>query len=134
MFARSNRLVHEIHGLYRRDVAFFRAGKQLLLPAQWALADRAEVRFRPSEGDQFRKGAVVTRTKSGPFCGVESGGEAGDLMMELVSLHLSPPVRVASRFLGVGHGRWTMWTKHQATVTLRQVVALVSLPPEEYAL
>ena len=29
---------------------------------------------------------------------------------------------------------WSMWTKHKATLALRQVVSLAGLPPVEYAL
>jgi len=31
-------------------------------------------------------------------------------------------------------GRWELWSKHQATFALRQIVSLVGLKPEEYAL
>jgi len=94
--------MHEVHGLRRGDVAFFRGATQLLLPAQWVLADRVEVRFRSSKGDQFRKGAVVTRARSGVIRQVEASGGAVDIMVELgralVPLHLPPVVRASSRF------------------------------------
>ena len=35
---------------------------------------------------------------------------------------------------GVGNGRWSMWTQHQATTALREVVALAGVRAEEYAL
>ena len=64
MFAMTKLSMHAVHGLRRGGVAFFRGEVQLLLPAQWILADRVEVRFRSSKGDQLRKGAVITRTRS----------------------------------------------------------------------
>lgn len=134
MFAMTRVSMHEVHGLRRGDVAFFRGTVQLFLPAQWYLADRVELRFRSSKGDQFRKGAVVTRTRSGSGCGVENGGGAVDIMVELLSLYTFLPSCAPLVAFGVGQGKWAMWTKHQATRALRQVVALAGLQPEEYAL
>ena len=59
MFAENGLQVHETHCLRRADVAFFRGNIQLT-DAQWSTADRVEVRFRGSKGDQLRKGVVVT--------------------------------------------------------------------------
>ena len=56
---------HETYCLRRAYVAFFRGYSQLTA-AQWLAADRVEVRFRGSKGDQLRKGAVVTRVRVGP--------------------------------------------------------------------
>ena len=110
------------------DVVFFRGATQLLRPAQWVLADPVEVRFRSSKkGDQFRKGAVVTHTRSGASRRVEAGGGAVDLMVELLSFYTFLPSCAPLVAFGVGHGRWAMWTKHQATTTLCQVVALAGL-------
>lgn len=55
-------------------------------------------------------------------------------MVELLSLHTFLPSCAPLVAFGVGHGRWAMWTKHQATTALRQVVALAGLQPDEYAL
>ena len=108
MFAVNKLSMHEVHGLRRGDVTFFRGATQLLLPAQWVLADRVEVRFRSSKGDQFRKGAVVTRTRSGASRSVEAGGGAVDLMVELLSLYTFLPSCAPLVAFGVGHGRWAM--------------------------
>lgn len=56
------------------------------------------------------------------------------MLVELLSLHTFLPSCAPLVALGVGLGRWAMWTKHQATVALSQVVALAGLQPAEYAL
>lgn len=56
------------------------------------------------------------------------------MLVELLSLHTFLPSCASLVALGVGHSRWAMWTKHQATVALTQVVALAGLQPAEYAL
>ena len=38
------------------------------------MADRVEVRFRGSRGDQLRKGAISTRVREGPPKPVGAGG------------------------------------------------------------
>ena len=50
--------------LRRADVAFFRGNVQLTA-APWVSADRVEVRFRGSKGDQMRTGRVLTRVRGG---------------------------------------------------------------------
>ncbi|CAB1118999.1 unnamed protein product [Ectocarpus sp. CCAP 1310/34] len=55
-------------------------------------------------------------------------------MVELLSLYTFLPSHAPLVAFGVGQGQWAMWTKCQATVALRQVVALAGLQPEEYAL
>ena len=57
-----------------------------------------------------------------------------DVMVELLSLYTFLPSHAPLVAFGVGQGQWAMWTKCQATVALRQVVALAGLQPEEYAL
>ena len=57
MFAETRLRVHETYCLRRADVAFFRGNVQLTV-AQWSTADRVEVRFRGSKGDQLRKGRL----------------------------------------------------------------------------
>ena len=51
MFAETRSRIHKTYCL-RRDAAFFRGRVQLGV-AQWSTADRVEVRFRGSKGDQF---------------------------------------------------------------------------------
>lgn len=53
-------------------------------------------------------------------------------MVELLSSYTFLPSHAPLVAFGVGHGRWAMWTKHQATIALRQV-ALAGLQPVEYA-
>ena len=57
LFAESRSRIHETYYLRRADVPFFRVQVQLGV-AQWSGADRVELRFRGSKGDQLRKGAV----------------------------------------------------------------------------
>ena len=114
MFAEARLRVHEIYCLWRADVAFFRRNIQLTV-AQWSTADRVDVRFRGSKGGQLRKGAVVTRVRKGPSMRVGEGGGAVDLMIELMSCYLFLSSLVLLVAFGVGNGRWSMWTQHQAT-------------------
>ena len=60
MFAETRSRIHETYCLRRADVAFFRGRVQLGV-AQWSRADRVEVRFLGSKGDQLRKRAVASR-------------------------------------------------------------------------
>ena len=65
MFAESRSRIHETSCLRRADVASFRGNAQLTA-ALWVSADRVEVRFRGSKGDQMRTGRVLTRVREGP--------------------------------------------------------------------
>ena len=134
MFAVSQTAMHAVHGLRRGDVAFFHGSVQLTSRDKWALADRVEVRFRSSKGDQFRKGAVCTRTRQHAPCPVESGGGAVDVMVELLSAFPFLPSHAPLVAVGAGGNSWWMWTKNKACDALRQMVALAGLPPQEYAL
>ena len=133
MFAETSTRMHEIYGLRRGGVAFFRGGRQLEW-GQWPTADRVEVRFRGSKGDQLRKGAVLTRARKGPPRPVGDGGGAVDLMIELLSCYLFLPPSAPLVAFGCGSGRWSMWTQTQATKALRQVVSVAGMQAEEYAL
>ena len=89
---------------------------------QWHLADRVELRFRSSDGDQLRKGKVWTRAcKHAPQI-LEAG------------CFRSLPYHAPLVAFVVDGGRWSMWTKHQAEPALRQVVSFAGLQPSEYAL
>lgn len=72
-FVVSKAALHVVHGLRRGDAAFF-CGSVQLHEAQWPLADRVEVRFRSSKGDQLRQGAMMTRARDGSSQRVEEGG------------------------------------------------------------
>ena len=84
---------HETYCSRRADVAFFRGRVQLGV-AQWSTADRVDICFRGSKGDQLRKGAVVSRVQAGSPRPVEVGGGAVDLMIELMSCYLLCPRRL----------------------------------------
>ena len=78
---------YRIHGTYclrRADAAFIRSRAQLWV-AQWSTADRVEVCFRGCQGDQLRKGAVVSRVRAGSPRPVGAGGGAVNLVLELMS-------------------------------------------------
>ena len=77
---------------------------------QWSTADRVEVRFRGSKGDQLRKGAILTRARKGPPKPVGAGGGAVDLMVELLLCYLFLPPSSLLVAFGCGSGRWFMWT------------------------
>ena len=102
--------------------AFFRGNAQLTA-ALWASADRVEVRFRGSKGDQMRTGRVLTRVREGQPRPLGAGGGAVDLMIELMSCYLFLPSSAPLVAFGTGNGRWSMWTQQQATTSLRAVVA-----------
>ena len=129
----SQSAMHVEHGVRRGDVALFLSSEQLP-QARWHLADRVEVRFRSSKADQLRKGSVVTRVRTGPPRSVEHGGGAVDVIVELLlSFPFLPPHAPLVAF-GTDGVSWLMWTKHKATLALRQVVSLMGLQPVEYAL
>ena len=125
--------MHAEHGVRRGDVALFLSSEQLP-QARWHLADRVEVRFRSSKADQLRKGSVVTRVRTGPPRSVEHGGGAVNVIVELLLSFPFLPSHAPLVAFGTDGVSWSMWTKHKATLALRQVVSLAGLPPVEYAL
>ena len=62
-----------VYCLLRRDEAFFRENKQLR-EGKRQEANKVEVRFGRSKGDQWRKGAVLVRTRTGGE-GKKKGGQ-----------------------------------------------------------
>ena len=114
-------------------MAFFSSRAQLGV-AQWLRADRVDVQFRGSKDDQLRKGSITSRVQAGVPRPVGGGGGAVDLMPELMSCCLVLPSSAPLVAYGSGDGRWSMWTKQQATVALREVVPLVGVRVDEYAL
>ena len=133
MFALSKNAMHVEHGLRRGDVALFKRAVQMSV-GLWHLADRVELRFWSSKGDQLRKGKVLTRVRKHAPQVFEAGGGAVDLMIELLSCFRSLPSNAPSVAFGVDGGSWAMWTKHHAESALRQVVSFAGLQPSEYAL
>ncbi|CAM9598479.1 unnamed protein product [Pylaiella littoralis] len=131
MFAVSSAAMHEVYGLRRGDVAFF-LGAEQLEPVRWCLADRVEVRFWSSKGDQFRKGAVVTRVRKGPPCSVQDGGAAVDLMVELLLYYPTLPSHAPLVAVASGADGWRLWSKHQVVSALRQIVALGDCRRQSY--
>ena len=133
IFAETSSRFHETYCLRRAYVAIFRRHSHLP-DTPWPIADRVVVRFRRPTGDQWRKGAAVTRVRVGPPRRVGAGRGAVDLRMELLScsLFLAPSAPLSA--FGIGHGRWSMWTQQQATEALRSVVALAGGREEDYAL
>ena len=134
MFAETRLRVHETYCLHRAHCFLLSRKYLAYCVAKWSTADRVEVRFRGSKGDQLRKGPVVTRVRKGPSMRVGEGGGAVDLMIELMSCYLFLPSSAPLVAFGVGDGRWLMWTQHQATEALRKVVSLGGVCAEEYAL
>lgn len=61
-------------------------GWEHLTSALWGCMDQVEMRFRSSERDQFRKGAVVNRVRVDPRGRLEAeGGGAVEVMIDLLS-------------------------------------------------
>ena len=90
--------------------------------------------IRGSKGDQLRKGAVISHVRVGSPKHMGAGGGAVDLMLGLMSWYLFLSSSAPLVAYGSGGGRWSMRTKQQATVTLREVVALAGVRADEYAL
>ena len=133
MLADTRSHIHETFRFRRADVAFFRGRAQLGV-AQWSKADSVEVRFRGSKGDQLRKRAFISRNRAGSRRPVGAGGDAVDLMLELMSCYLFLPSSAPLVADGSGGGRWSTWTKQQKTVALRKVVRLAGVRADDYAL
>ena len=66
MLVETRSRIHETYSLRRADVAFFRGQAQLGV-AQWSRADRVEVRFRGSNGDQLRVFRAFRRVHRCPW-------------------------------------------------------------------
>ena len=81
-------------------------------------ADKVEVRFRGSKGDQGRKGTVVVRTSKA--CGVGEDGGAVGLLVELISMYCSGELTGEALLMAyrAAEGR-TVWSREQATQCLR---------------
>ena len=77
---------------------------------------------------------VISRVRAGLPRPVGADGSAVDLMLELMSCYLFFPSSAPLVAYGVGDGRWSMWTKQQATVALRGLVALAGVRADVYAL
>ena len=112
MFAETRSRIHETYCLRRGDVSFFRGRAQLGV-AQWSSADRVEVRFRGSKGDQLRKGAVISRVRAVSPRPVGGGGGAVDLMLELMPCYLF--FALVGFPGGVWQWRWQMVHVDEAT-------------------
>ena len=65
MIAETHTRAHDIYCLKRAGVAFLR-GENQLQRRRWSTADQVEVRFRGSQGDQLRKGAIQSQARKGP--------------------------------------------------------------------
>ena len=135
MFASSAGVVHPVHCLTRRDVAFFQ-GSQQLEYRHWRQADRIEVRFRGHTGDQEQAGDVRARTRDevhGPRSGYRADGGAVALMVELLSFHPTLPDSVP--LSSYRSGREVKVLKYdQALRALREIVESSGRNPQEFAL
>ena len=80
-------------------------------PELWPFADKVELRFRGAKGDQFRKGAVITRVRDEALQGVQDGGGCVAVMVELLSYFAVLPSSAPLVMYGTGDGEWRMWTQ-----------------------
>ena len=77
LFAGEKREFHSVYCLRRGGVTFFRNNEQLG-ESRRQEADKVEVRFRGSKGDQGRKGAILlVRTRKGWGVGSWGSGPGG---------------------------------------------------------
>ena len=100
----------------------------------WGQADRVEVRFRSSKGDQLRDGTVMTRACADPPLPLRDWGGAVELMIKLLSSGMFLPSHAPLAALGTARDNWSVWKQARATGALRRVVALAGFPADEYAL
>lgn len=119
--------------LQRRDVAFFRGSQQLTWDLRSA-TERVEVRFRCSEGDQFRKGVAVGRVPDGSDAGLHAGGGAVVLLVELLSLNLHLPANAPLASYRMVSSEYAVISQNTATRELRELVANAGMQPHEFAL
>ena len=102
IFAYNDRKIHKDFGVTRGDVSFFCGMVQLQAPELLRCADRVELLFRGSKGDQKRYGEVVSSEKtvvgaSGsnwnsmpPSISILKGEAGGsEVMLELMMLYPS---------------------------------------------
>ena len=147
MFAYNDGKIHKDFGLTRGDVSFFCGMVQVSAPGLWRCADRVELLFRGSKGDKKRYGEVVSRKKTvvgasafnwesmPPSVAHQVTGEVGgfEVMLELMLLY--PNLESSSPLATYADGnRWRVWTRNQATASLRDLVGKQGMVPEEYAL
>jgi len=145
LFAGKKGVYHKVYCLRRGDVAFFRDNEQLG-EGKRQEANKVEVRFRGSKGDQGRKGAVVVRTRTG--LGGEGKGGAVGLLVELFGMYNDGELTGEAPLMSYrGTEGWRVWGRGQATRCLRDGIANVGrkwrdegrgagakLIPEEFAL
>ena len=130
-------------------MSFFCGMVQLQAPELLRCADRVELLFRGSKGDQKRHGEVVSSEKtvvgaSGfnwnsmpPSISILKGEAGGsEVMLELMMLYPSLGVRspLATYATYADGNRWRVWTRNQVTASLRDLVGKQGLVPGEYAL
>ena len=72
----------------------------------WGQADRVEVRFRSSTGDQLRDGTVMTRACANPPLPLRDGGGAVELMIKLLSSRMFLPSHAPLAALDTARDNW----------------------------
>ena len=146
MFAYNDGKIHKDFIVTRGNVSFFCGMVQLSAPQLWRCADRVELLFRGSKGDQKRYGEVISRKKtvvgatnfnwdSMPPSVSHLRGEIGgfEVMLELMLVY--PNLELSCPLATYADGeRWRVWTRNQATVSLRDLVGKQGLVSKEYAL
>ena len=116
--------------LRRGDVVFFRDSTQLDW-TMWGQADRVEVRFWSSKGDQLRGEAVMTPARAYPPFQLRDGDGAVELMIELLSSCMFFPSHAPLAAFGTARDNWSVWTQVRAPAALRGVLALATSPAGE---
>ena len=103
----------------------------------WSLANRVEVRFRASKGDQLPRGAIITRTKEDIVRKGDRASslpEAVDVVGESSSCFRTLPSEAPLMTYFSSSGVPVIWTQSPATKALRQLVAAAGANPIECAL
>lgn len=104
--------------LTRGDVAFFNGDQQMMGEGRRG-ADKIEVRFTASKGDQDRKGAILVRVKGGR--GAERDEGAVGLLAELFESYEGEGLTTKAPLMTFKEGeRWRVWGRDKATKCLRR--------------
>jgi hypothetical protein len=128
----NSKKIHSTFGLTRKNINFYK-GTERLDDQDREEADRVEVRFVASKGDQMRVGCVLGRTK------VEGRVGAVELLLDILReqdrwggvIPSDLPLAAYKKSMG---GKWQVWTRKQAVGELRRLMTSQGREGKEYAL
>ena len=114
---------HKVYCLRRRDVSFVRDNEQLVR-RKIHDSNKVEVRFKRSNGDQRRKGAVLVRTRTGRRGERERG--VSSLLVEHFRLCVNGDSKEEAPLMSPREeDDWEVWSRGRAIQCLRDGIASV---------